>query len=245
MRRQLVLSATALAAVLAITSPAAAHSNRDGATVVCNGSATGLTINGDVSVPAGGACRLTDSTVRGDVKASNGAYFQASGTTIRGDVKGRRAQTLFIEGGSSVRGDLVGDRTSQVFVFGSGIWGRIDVQRADDKVNVCGNTVRGDIVVEESGRDILIGDPLALDCPGNVVKRGDIEIEDNFVDVELVIRGNTISRGDLDVKRNDGPAGKFVQNNAGGGKLDCRSNDTPFTASANTGWNRIAGQCKP
>src|SRR5207248_453395 len=106
MRRLLVLSATAVAGVLALASPAAAHRGDDSA-VVCNGDANGLTINGNVTVPAGGACHLTGSTVRGDVKALGGAYFQASDTTVRGDVRGRRAQTLFIEGGSTVRGDVI------------------------------------------------------------------------------------------------------------------------------------------
>jgi hypothetical protein len=105
--------------------------------------------------------------------------------------------------------------------------------------------VQGNINVERSGRDILVGDPLADGCPGNVVKRGDIEVEDNFTDVELVVRGNNIWRGDLDVKRNEGPSAKFVQNNEGGGRLDCRGNDAPFTASGNTGWDRMKGQCAP
>jgi hypothetical protein len=240
MRRVLVLSATVVAGLLAGASPAAAHGKR-----ICNGDRSGVTINGNVTVPAGGACHLTGSTVRGDVKALGGAYFQATDTTVRGDVKGRRARTLLIEGGSTVRGDVTTDRTDKVFVFASTIGGRIDVQRANQKVNVCGNTVRGDIVVERSTRDILVGDPLAVDCPGNVVRRGDVEIADNVVDVELVVRGNTISRGDLSFKRNSGPAAKFVEGNAGGGRLDCKGNNQPFTAAQNTGWDRLTGQCKP
>jgi hypothetical protein len=239
MRRLLGLSAMVLTGMLAAASPGAANAR----TVVCDDVVTGLTVRGDVTVPAGGSCRLVNSTVRGDVKVRRDGYFQATNTTVRGDVSGKRAQTIFLEGGSAVRGDVEGDRTAQVFVFASRVGGEIDIVRATSKVNVCGNTVRGSIEVEKSGPDILVGDPLALDCPGNVVKRGDIEVQDNVTDVELVIRGNTINRGNLEVRRNAGPSGKFVEDNKGGVKLDCRGNSQPFKASGNNGWRKRQGQC--
>src|SRR3954452_25210885 len=124
-----------------MTSVAQAHDDA----ADCNGSATGLSIKGDLNVPSGAACQLINSTVRGDVKVRSDGYFQATNTTVRGDVKGKKAQTLFVEGGSTVKGDLQGDRTAQVFVFASTIGGEIDVTRATDKIHVCGNTVSGDI----------------------------------------------------------------------------------------------------
>jgi hypothetical protein len=239
MRRLLVLSAIVLTGMLAVA-PAAAGKSR---AVVCDDVITGSTLRANVIVPAGGSCRLVDSTVRGDVRVRSNGYFQATNTTVRGDVSGKRAETIFLEGGSAVRGDVEADRTAQVFVFASKVGGEIDVVRATDKVNVCGNTVRGSIAVEKSGPDILVGDPLALDCPGNIVKRGDIELQDNATDVELVVRGNTIKRGNLEVRRNGGPSGKFVEGNKGGAKLDCRGNSQPFKASGNTGWRKKSGQC--
>ena len=239
MRRLLVLSAMGLAGTLAAASPAAAKARA----VVCDDVITGSTLRADVTVPTGGTCRLVNSTVRGDIRIRANGYFQATNTKVRGDVRGKRAQTIFLEGGSAVRGDVEADRTAQVFVFASKVGGEIDIVRATDKVNVCGNSVRGSIEVEKSGTDILVGDPLALDCPGNVVKRGDIEVQDNATDVELVVRGNTISRGNLEVRRNGGPSGKFVEDNKGGAKLDCRGNSQPFNASGNTGWRKTSGQC--
>src|SRR5256885_14646543 len=85
----------------------------------CNGTAKGMTIKGDLTVPADGACQLVDSTVRGDVKVRGRGYFEASNTTVRGDVRGKRAQTIFIDGGSTVRGSVEADRTSQGFLFDS------------------------------------------------------------------------------------------------------------------------------
>jgi hypothetical protein len=240
-KRLLVLSGLVLTGMLAMTSVAQAHDDA----ADCDGTATGLTIRGDLNVPSGGACQLINSIVRGDVKVRGGGYFEASNTTIRGDVKAKRSQTVFIEGGSTVRGNVVADRTSQVFLFASYIGGNIDVSRADDTVNVCGITVQGGIEVERSGRDILVGDPLAEDCPGNVLKRGSIEILNNDTDVELVVRGNTINRGDLVVKHNSGTSDKIIDGNTGGDDLVCRDNSSPFTATANTGWDRKYGQCAP
>ena len=83
-------------------------------------------------------------------------------------------------------------------------------------MQICGNTVRkGNIEVRRSGTDVLIGDPLAVGCRGNVVKRGDVMVTRNFSLVEFVLRGNTIMRGDLRVTNNTGPTPKFVQNNSG------------------------------
>jgi hypothetical protein len=240
-KRLLLLSGMILTGVLAIA-PGAQASNKDAA-AKCSGTATGRTIRGDLVVPRGGSCRLIDSTVRGDVKVRGDGYFQATDTTVRGDVRGKRAQTIFIEGGSTVKGNVKADRTSQVFLFDSTIRGWIGISRADATVNVCGMTVQGYIEVERSGRDILIGDPLAVGCAGNLVKRGNIEVKDNFTYVELVIRGNTIKRGDLEVNRNSGRSGKFVEGNIGGRVLTCKGNDTPFTASGNTGWDKKSGQC--
>jgi hypothetical protein len=238
-RRLLALSGAVLAGLLAMASATEAR----GRASECNRTATGATIKGDLTVPSGGVCRLVNSTVRGDVRVRDNAYVQAINTTVRGDIKGRNAKTIFVEGGSIVKGNVETDRTAKVFLFDSAVGGRIDIARGRAKVHVCGMTVRGDIAVDKSGRDILIGDPLAVDCAGNVVKRGDIAVEDSFTDVELVVRGNTLYRGDLEVSRNSGPSGKFVEGNEGGDDLVCKGNDAPFTASGNTGWDKQIGQC--
>jgi hypothetical protein len=238
-RRLLTLSCLSLAGLMTIASAAEARG-----AVRCSKTMTGRTVRGDLTVPAGGACRLIDSTVRGDVKVRAGGFLQATHTIVRGSARGRRAQTLFFENRSKVTGNVVGDRTSQVFVFETTVGGRIDVSRAAGKVNICGSTVRGDIeIFDRSGPDILVGDPLAIGCSGNVVKRGNIEVVDSVTDIELVVRGNTLGRGDLIVRRNGGPSAKFVQDNRGGDDLVCQGNAAPFTVSGNTGWDSLLGQC--
>jgi hypothetical protein len=95
---------------------------------------------------------------------------------------------------------------------------------------------------QHPGTGILVGDPLAEGCRGNVVKRGDIKVTGNFTDIEFVIRGNAIRKGELVVLRNTGPVQKFIDANIGGDRLTCKQNTFPV-ASRSTGWDRKLGQC--
>jgi hypothetical protein len=209
-------------------------------TFVCNGVFTGVKVK-NVFVPPNGACTLNDSRVKRDVFVSKEAFFQATNTRIRGDVVAWKALTVFIDKGSTVGDDVTTGKTHQVFIFGATLFGGVRVEKSDEKVQVCGSDIGDDVKIKRSGRDILVGDPLAVDCAGNNVD-GDVKVAGNFVDVELVIRGNTIE-DDLRVLGNTGPAEKFVQNNTGGDELSCFANDPPFTASGNTGWSSTEGQC--
>jgi hypothetical protein len=236
----IVLVGAACAALLALASPAAASST------TCNSSTpiTGAHFSGDLVVPANGECTIIDSTVGDDVKVGKNAYFQSTNSQIADDVEASRALTLFFEKGSTVGGHISASKTAQVFIFDSTVNGSLEVNGTTEQVNICGNTVDGRIQVKDSGRDILIGDPLTVGCAGNtVLNQHRIRVEDNFVDVELVVRGNTVQGGDLEVNDNKGPAGKFVENNQGGNELECHGNSSPFTAGGNTGWNKTKGQC--
>jgi hypothetical protein len=239
MRKLFVLVGVALTALMALSSSAAASTTCNSTTAL-----TGATITGDLVVPEDGVCTIISSSVGGDVRVGKNAYFQSTGSQIGDDVEGRSAQTILIDGGSTVGDDVKASRVAQVFVFDSTVNGLIEVHGSTQQVNVCGNTVDGRIEVKYSGRDILIGDPKTIGCAGNTVLNNHrIRVEDNFVDVELIIRGNTIQGGDLEVNRNEGPADKFVEDNKGGYELECRGNEEPFAASGNTGWNRTEGQC--
>lgn len=198
----------------------------------------------NVVVPRNAACTLIDTTVRGNVVARRDAYFQATRTAIGGNVDGKEALTVFVDTGSRIGGNVHGDKTDQVFVFNSTVAGNIDVVEASDVVQVCGTTVtRGNVKVSKSRRDILIGDPLAIDCAGNTVREGNMQVEDNVVDIELVVRGNSIPDGNLQVFKNSGAADKFVQDNTGGEDLQCKENTQAFVGSPNPGWSEREGQC--
>ncbi len=210
--------------------------------LTCNEELTGADVD-EVVVPVGGACTLFDSQVSDDVSVLENAYFQATNTAIADKVRAHGAQTLFIDSQSSVGRTVKAHDAIQVFIFNATIGRGIIVDDATEVVQVCGTTVtKGDVEVSESGTDILIGSPSAVDCAGNTVSEGDMEIERNFTDVEFVVEGNSIPFGDLEVKRNKGPVEKSVQNNTGGGELECYANDLPFLASGNV-FGRVTGQC--
>jgi hypothetical protein len=203
-----------------------------------------VTAAGDLVVPDNGTCIITGSTVGDDVKVGNNAYFESRNSQIGGDVRASRSQTIFIDDGTTVGGDVKASKTAQVYLFNSTLNGDVEVSRSTDQVFACGNQIADDVSIEDSGRDILFGDPAALDpCVGNTVAKGDVRIEDNNTDVELVIRGNTVQQGDMKVLDNRGPADKFVENNVGGDELVCKGNEQPFTSGGNTGWNEQIGQC--
>ena len=190
----------------------------------------------------GRTCTLIDSTVAGDVRVGQAAYFEASNTDIGGTVKASNALTVYVHDGSTVGGSVRSYNTAQAFVFDSSVNDSIEVTRAE-QTNICGNTVAtGDIRVNNSTRDILVGDPLTVGCSGNAVQQGDVKVEDNNdLDVELVIRGNTIF-DDLEVIGNAGTAEKFVDANIGGDALRCFRNEVPFSATGNTSFDG-SGQC--
>jgi hypothetical protein len=238
---RLFLAAAVLAASLALVPPASGTTKS--ATKTCNGTFTGASFK-NVVVPDNGVCRLIGSKVSGDVSVKKKAYFEASNTDVGGSLEARDAQTLYIHDGSSIRRGLSALGTHQVFAFDSTIAkGSLKVRKTPNthgKVNVCGMRVSGDITIVDSGSDILVGDPLAVDCAGNTAG-GDVNVSDNRVWVELVVRGNRIG-DDLNVNSNKGSADKFVSSNAGGDRLSCKGNQQPFQASANTGWKK-SGQC--
>ena len=120
-----------------MASGAQAH-ERDAA-AECNGSATGMTIKGDLIVPSGGSCQLHHSTVRRRAMPRFAAAdllrppTRPSGETSHA----KRSQTVFIEKGSNVRGNIGADRVSQVFLFDSTSNGNIGVERAGTTESTC------------------------------------------------------------------------------------------------------------
>lgn len=256
MTKLLALMSMAVIAMLTAASPAMANGDhwygdhdrdrghhRDNSTFRCDGTFTGKTFR-DVVVPANKSCTLIDSRVKGDVEVRTNAYFQATNTSIREEVSARGALTVFIDSGTTVGDDVITDKTAQVYVFNATIGGGIGVLRTTEIVNICGTTVKGaGIGVVRSSTDIIVGDPLAVDCAGNTVTRGSILLWDNFTEVELIARGNDVQRGSMYVLSNDGPSDKFIENNTGGRSLVCKGNAAPFVGSPNPGWDNYYGQC--
>jgi hypothetical protein len=241
MRRLIGLLGAAVIATLAVAETSALASTTP---VRCTGTRTGVVINRDVVVPPNKPCTLINSVVNGGVSVQTASYFQATNTSISNAVVANQSQTVFIDTGSSVGGRIATDLTAQVFVYNATVNGSIGVSRSHTAVQVCGTTVKGPAFsVGQSGQDILIGDPLTTDCPGNKVPNGSVALVQNSTYVEFVVRGNSVPNGNLVVQNNVGSSNKYVQNNVGGKTLKCTGNASPFAGGPNGSWLSKQGQC--
>ena len=212
--------------------------------LTCEADVNGVTVD-EVIVPANAVCVLTDSTVEGNVTVLEGAYFQATNTDITGKVRATGAGTLFIDNESTIGRDVKSFGSAQVFVFNATIGRGLYVDGTTEVVQICGtNFTKGDVQVLRSGLDILVGssDPL-VECAGNTLGDGDLELRRNTTDVEFIVSGNAVS-DDLEVLHNLGPVEKTITDNTGGDELECFGNEEPVNASGNTGWNEREGQCR-
>jgi hypothetical protein len=240
-RRPFRLPTVLAAAVVATSAGLGVMSTSVGATTnQCTGTVTGGT-KFSFTVPKGAACTLVGTRVAGSIDVKEGGYLQLTRATVAGNITAKGAQTVFIDSGTQIAGSLSADSTAQVFVFGTSMSGNIDVDRASEAVQLCGLSLSGNVKIERSGQDILVGDPQAVDCPGNTI-RGNLDVIDNRTDNELIVKGNNVI-GNVKIARNTGPSVKVVQANRGPGILDCTANAAPFTGTPNPGWTWRRGQC--
>lgn len=213
---------------------------------VCNGTYTGVWVR-DLVVPPSGVCLLTNSIIDGGVAVRSNGDFEAGTTSIRGDVQADGAQTVYVYAGSTVNGDINTDATSQTQIFDSSVTGEVRVQQGTGQVYLCNDTVGWGIAVRGSGPNILVGDHLDPNCPGNVVNQGNIVVSDNATYVELSVGDNSVPHGSIFVTNNQGTpvgtSGENVQGNQGGYALVCEGNASPFLGSPNPGWAQYVGQC--
>ena len=214
--------------VLAFASSAFAAPNLN-----CTGVVVGGTYN-DVTVPDNQACQLNGTIVENNAKAKHNSYLEINGGSVGHDVTGDNSTTVYLHDGVTVANNVNTKKTQQALLFDSSAKGINvnDTPKTFGQVNVCGMSVSADLVVQNSGSDILVGDPLTVDCAGNSVG-DDLKVLKNQTDVELIVRGNSVNH-DIQVNDNKGPSDKAVESNTAGHKIDCHGNQAPFTASANT-----------
>ncbi|WP_147919065.1 hypothetical protein [Ruania zhangjianzhongii] len=104
------LAILGLAAAAVVTTQSAASADL---VTHCTGEADGVTVPGDLLVPADSSCVLQEVTITGDVQVEAGANLVLAGSAIAGDVQVAADGYVDAEGGS-----VAGDITSQ----GYGIW---------------------------------------------------------------------------------------------------------------------------
>src|SRR5919108_4968529 len=93
--KRFVLVGVVLATLFALASPAAARHT------TCTDTLTGA-VPGDVIVPEGESCIITNATVGDDVKVGEGAFVEVRNSQIADDVKANRSDGIFIDTGTTV-----------------------------------------------------------------------------------------------------------------------------------------------
>ena len=195
----------------------------------CIGSLTGF--HDDVVVPEGASCTILNAQIKGNVKALPGStLIMSGGTTVGGNIDSDKAESTQIFGaGNVVRGNI------QVKEGGNGVQG----------VSVCGVRLPdGNIEIEKMFGGIFVGGSgCAAFGGGNILRNGDIKVEENFVTATfgLTIGQNRVDQ--LQVFKNKGPGAKTVVGNTVRQNLQCKKNQAPFVGTPNTARHR-QGQCR-
>ena len=124
----ILATATLVAGSVGASVPASAA----GLTTFCDGTAAGVTIPGDLFVPAGRSCLLTDVTVTGDTEVSYGADLVVTGGSFAGDVLVRNGAFLDLVG-ASMEGQVT-NRGFGVFAEATHIGGTITARAVNREI---------------------------------------------------------------------------------------------------------------
>jgi hypothetical protein len=151
----------------------------------CDGTFTGLTVNGNVTVGNGDTCTLSGGTVYGPVQVGAGGGFAGSGgLTIYGGVQAANALWVTL--------DHVNVPSSVAFT------GLTGTPPGADQSSICHSTIGGGILLMGNAAEISVGD--APPCSGGNTVIGGIQaqnntalvrISDNSITGPLLCLGNT------------------------------------------------------
>ncbi|MFI5087394.1 MAG: hypothetical protein ACHP7I_03295 [Terriglobales bacterium] len=196
--------------------------DRDDRDLPCVGNISDETIKGDLEVPAGATCTLTDVNVIGSIRIDAGGSLSLNGGNVAGNIHGIQASLFFMvpDGGGSpvtVDGNVLMLKVASVEMSRGTVKGNFLVNKSTS-IGISGTTFGRNLVVTDTGESIqilgaLIGhDFLIL---GNT---GSAFISGNFAH-SLAALGNT--------------GGITVVGNTVSGKLVCRANVPPATGQCN------------
>ncbi|MEJ5914962.1 hypothetical protein [Pseudokineococcus sp. 1T1Z-3] len=133
--------------VVAVAVPATSAS---GLTTRCDGTATGVTIPGDLVVPPEGACVLTDVVVQGSTRVAPGADLVAEGSTF-GNAVLVAEDSYFEVNGSEVDGRVTSRQGWGVALFDSSatsvVVRMVDGSAVDSRTTLEASTVDGQVDV--------------------------------------------------------------------------------------------------
>ncbi|MPV50576.1 hypothetical protein GCG21_11285 [Pseudactinotalea sp. HY160] len=192
-------------------------------TTHCVGEADGVTVPGDLLVPRGKACSLTDITVTGDVRVAAGADLVADGLTVEGRIVVQSDGYLDLTG-STVAGNVVNRGSFGVYLDDT------DVRAYTATANVNPDTFLWTDEAEFSGRIAATGGSFLLESStaDRAVQTTDTQytdIIDSVVGGTLTVTGAQfgamVCGSEVDRHATFASTGVGVQLGAGGALADC------------------------
>jgi hypothetical protein len=193
--------------------------------VTCAGNTySNTTISGNVTVPPGSTCTLTDVTVDGNVQVQQGGSLVDTASAIQGNLQASHAASVVVQGGT-IGGNLQVQQTT----------GMPDIGDASTANDLCGATVTGNVQVGNNGAGAPFDIGAAPDCASPLTVGGNLQVNNNAGAVAIGPAGNGAGntvQNNIQVNNNTG-GGTLTDNSADG---NCQlGNDTPgIVGSGNT-----------
>lgn len=188
----------------------------------------------NIVVPEGGDCVLSNTIVRGNVIVLRGASLFSTNNEIGGNIEGNRPRWV---GSLS---DTIGGNFTVSGATGPGF----GFMGLSVNVFICvADLPSGNIQVQRTRNGTVAVGSLIPECFGNSVRKGDIQVQDNFIPpFELMAVARNDVGGNVQVFRNRGSGTKTVAENFVRENLQCRRNDQPFVGQPNVA-GKAEGQC--
>ena len=114
----------------------------------CDGRLGGVSVDGDVTVPAGATCELLGTTVEGNVSIGHGARLYVRDADVDGDIEGERTAVVDVADGTDVGGNLQLESGGDATVRDSHVDGDLSVENQHGELVTTGVTVRGNLELD-------------------------------------------------------------------------------------------------
>jgi hypothetical protein len=151
----------------------------------CEG-AHAIRVSGDLRVPPGADCALSNSVVDGTIEVGDGANLAIVASSIRGNVDLSRGGLAQIAD-STIDGNVTITRSEGAKLSGTTIHGNLDVDRVTD-VRLVDSTINGNATIRNGDAAVVLG---------NIVD-GNLRVRDNRT---VEVRNNSVL-GNLECNRN-------------------------------------------
>jgi hypothetical protein len=124
----------------------------------CTGRVGSVSVDGDVTVPAGATCELVGTVVEGNVSVGPAARLIARGVDVDGDIEGERTAAVEITDDANVGGNLQLESGGTALVTGSHVDGDVSWEEQHAALRARGNTVSGNLELDGSTGGVTVTD---------------------------------------------------------------------------------------